>query len=562
MRISLRGNRKWRERERERDTSGGETSSRGESESERTTRDSMANVLRLCHTQNYDYFLEMDERGNLEGVASKALRQVIDDYMVKPFNLTLQFMPKQGLGQKIANTQRYTGCLGHLQRNDSDVLFSLVRYPLNVINVTQGLVVSESGISMLPFYYQKRQITQQLAESFKLFSPGVWFFIAVSIISIYILLYVKSAVTVKMRTQVRQNLYYLSLVTYGYGVKRRTRVPHDRLMYQVVTHFCKVGQIEGRSLLHCIVFVQLSVMCLVILHYFATLIKTDLVVIPYPDILKSLNDMMNAGALPLFYYGFNNEYEFINAPEGTPEKVFWNWATQKEPNLRRMQIYPGTVDVEKYLDDVLESKRVVLIDDIMARTFRKIFCQFQSKNPRSVLAFMRQFKLRAWAKYNETMPPYNIFLVTHPTTTESLAAMLVSGGMSEQLLKKCKKIVCAIFEHANFQYFKAKAMEQDPMSEFFGKDDPTRTHNFEECMNDSVESKDAKVQSLTYGQMFNLVTYMQIICGISFLTLLVEIAHKRLILDMCFKRKVMRRRKTHCTCGLVSCRRYVRVILY
>ena len=522
----------------------------------------MANVLRLCHTQNYDYFLEMDDNGRLDGVASKPLLGVVNNYIVKPFNITLEFMSKQGLGERIEHSDQYTGCLGRLQRNETDMLFSLVQYPLNVINVTQGLIISESGISMLSFYYHKSQITQQLTESFKLFSLAVWLLIFCSLLSIWVLLYARQRITVKMRTQIRQNLYYLSLVFYGYGVKRRTRVPRDHLMYQVITHFCKVGEIYGRSLLHCLLFILLSVMSLVVLHYFGTLIKTDLVVIPYPDILKSLDDMMAAGALPLFYYGFNNEYVFINAPAGSPERKFWDWATKKQPNLRRMQIYPGIVDVEVYLDDVLESKRVVLVDDIMGTTFRKIFCQFQSKNPSSVLGFMKRFNLRAWAKTNDSMPPYNIMLVKRPTSTETMAAFILSRGMSPGLMKKCKRIASSMLEHANFIHLKAISMEQDPMRELFGPDAPERTRNFEECMSDSVVTKEAKLQSLTYGQMFDLVTYMQIILAISLLVFLLEIAHKRLLLDRCLKKRKVRRRKAQCTCGLKRCRRYVRVILY
>lgn len=522
----------------------------------------MTNVLRLCHTQNYDYFLEMDDNGQLSGVTSKPLMRVLDDYIVKPFNMTLEFMSNQGLGERIKNSEQYTGCLGRLQRNETDILFSLVQYPLDVINVTQGLIISESGISMLSFYYHKHQITQQLTESFKLFSLAVWLLIIGSLSTMYLLLYVKNFITVKMRTQIRQNLYYLSLVIYGYGMKRRTRVPRENLMYQVMTHFCKVGEIHGRSLLHCIVFIQLSVMSLIVLHYFGTLIKTDLVVIPYPDILKSLNDMMNAGALPLFYYGFNNEYVFINAPAGSPEEKFWKWATNKQPNLRRMQIYPGIVDVEVYLDDVLESKRVVLVDDIMGRTFRKIFCQFQSKNPTSVLGFMRRFKLRAWTRSNDTMPPYNIMLIKKPTSTETMAAFIASQGMPYDLLKKCKRVASSMFEEANFFHIKALSMEQDPMGEIFGPDAPERTRNFEECMSDSIVSKDATLRSLTYGQMFNLVTYMQIILAASLIVFLLEIAHKRLLLKRLSERKTARRKKIQCTCGLKRCRRYVRVILY
>ena len=71
----------------------------------------------------------------------------------------------------------------------------------------------------------------------------------------------------------------------------------------------------------------LSFACFFITHYLLSNMRTDLVVVPDPQVLGSYEDVINRpDATPLFLQNWSDSKEFENAPQGSPERKLWDHA--------------------------------------------------------------------------------------------------------------------------------------------------------------------------------------------------------------------------------------------
>ena len=226
---------------------------------------------------------------------------------------------------KHANIDGHDECINRLQQNQSDVILSLSNYPISMENITQGLIIGDSAINFLSFYYkEKSSVTEQVTESFKSFSPFFWSLIGMSLFVIWCLLKIKLIMKKKFICQFFQASYSFKRLKPKVRMRKHRNLMkklsfHNKtnLAFNLMAHFMRVGEINSRTLLNRILFLQLSFMSLIIIHIFMTLTKTELVVIPDPEIYWSLKDIMQAGALPLFYFGFKHEQYLLDSPQGS-----------------------------------------------------------------------------------------------------------------------------------------------------------------------------------------------------------------------------------------------------
>lgn len=505
----------------------------------------MSSKVRICHTESFPYFLSLSENGKFTGKSKNLVDVVLNIFQTGTPNVTFDFKPNQGLGSRVSlDSEQFTGCLGRLQRNQSDLLFGFANYPLDVYNVSQGLIVTDSQINFLPLYYYKDQITQQIDESFKSLSLFTWILTLSTLICMWLLLNLRCKLIHNIRQEMRIHVGRSHFLRQMYKVKCPSIRDSQYNFYRVASHFSKVGRISDSSIFHRILFIHLSVMSLVILLLFATLIKTELIVIPDPDLYKSYEDMMKANVSPLFYHGFNDEMYFTQAHPSTPEYKFWSYAKGKHPDINQMMIYTGTSNISSYLDDVLERMRVVFIDRMMAPLFQKIFCRFQIKDPKDFIDFLKNFKLRALQnKTDATIPSYNVMNIRNPTSSKVLKSAILSSHMKHDMHLLLRSVLRSVFEKGLVFALEVLAFDYDPLDDIFGKDNVTKMNRFRQCINNFIIKEEPDHKPLTYSLMRDFIGHCICLLVLSFFILLAEILRPKLFRRKKVKKQISRDRR-------------------
>ena len=85
---------------------------------------------------NFPLLLEASGK-KVSGVFSQYVTPYFD-MIEKAFNATVNFQKDHpGLGDRIGDSNSYDGCLGKLQRGETDFVGQAVDYPLDIVNVSQ-----------------------------------------------------------------------------------------------------------------------------------------------------------------------------------------------------------------------------------------------------------------------------------------------------------------------------------------------------------------------------------------------------------------------------------------
>ena len=113
----------------------------------------MTNEIRLCNPSNFKFLIEYD--GNkFTGILAPFVEDLIQAVR-RNANVTLRVRSQNDdFGERIGSKgSLYSGCIGLLQKNQSDVMLLPTNYPHEASNVTQGLIMQESALNMINVYY-------------------------------------------------------------------------------------------------------------------------------------------------------------------------------------------------------------------------------------------------------------------------------------------------------------------------------------------------------------------------------------------------------------------------
>ena len=307
----------------------------------------MSNLIRLCHPVDFELLL-FHKRGTTFGGLFAAFVAENLLQLIKWTNLTIQVQPRKG----------YTGCIRMAERNQSDIIMTLADYPAKAQNVSQGFVVTDSVMQYVSiFHATDEQLAAQMLSCFDTFSLDLWFLIILTVGAIYFLKKYKAHLF-KYSLRRKRNRYYL---------------------YKIVTHLTRLGRVNSKGLLNKVLFLDLSFASLILVYYFLTMIKTDLVVVKQPDIYKSYDDLIAKNVLLSFYKGVGQENYFKMAPDGSKEKILWNLTMSRTSEDKIMFGLDSSLDIlTSNIVNFLNRKEVIALDNILSPIFQVLACKLKS----------------------------------------------------------------------------------------------------------------------------------------------------------------------------------------
>ena len=352
-------------------------------------------------------------------------------------------------------------------------------------------------------------------QSFRSFPWSVWMSIAFALIIMWLIL----RLSVVIKCHLRSLLCLMMGMQHQVKdvrlrrakLKKRLTGRHKNLLAKVVRHFSRVDQIEVFSPSSRVIFILLSIMSLVVIHYFSSSIKTEMVVIPFPDLFETYQDMQREEALPLFFSGSNTEHLFMNAKAGSPEHSMWQYIQRRKVPLDSLTAHSGSWDdFYKNTDLVLVRRLVVLVDALLAPIVKRSACLCQAKNQETMFNFMGEGKkmgMRVANRIPQVLPAFKLLIKNDPGSHRNLVGALLSSHMASDVYLRVKRTLALVLEADLFAVQLRRALKQDWLNDLAGRNERDRLSYLDDCMRETVFMKEPSFSPLTFKQLSNFALY-------------------------------------------------------
>lgn len=505
-------------------------------------------TFRICHPNDFKDLHQYDvEERQFTGTMKKfteEMRNEIVYFMKNKLNVTVEIHPNFGIGVYNSTSQRFDGCLGRLQANESDVLLMLDEYPINAENITEGMIIYDTKLVINQLYGNPvNGSVVQILSSFGSFSVEVWF------LCIFFFSFLNFSF--KLNLMLKKNLR---------KKYRNNRNKHN--IYWILTHCFRVGRMPSSNIFEKILFIMGSIHALVVVHYFITYIKTELVVIKDPDLFYTYKDLIDQKIVPFFMSGMPFHKHFRDDDSNPKRRELWNYAVETfgEENLFA-QIDPfGLMTLPMKL---LKRKAVIIQDTLMSRFARGMACNMLAKNPKKLINSMAiltdqhalEALIDAWgfSRHKEKILKFSAkhllkldrvldfryYQSIDPSETKFPIGIITSSNSDKIIMKNFYEFARLRVE-TGYHISLFKRTDQIDLldgypgvNEFTGKKLSSRFNIKKECFSETVVKSEAQYKSI---QLKNLETLLVLIIGINcilFYVLLYEV-----IIVQVFKKKV------------------------
>ena len=322
--------------------------------------------VRFCHPSDFKDFLEYDQvnhkfGGTAEPVATGVLDLFLQGLRMAGINSTWQVTSNVGAGSFDSVAGAYDGCLGKVQRNESDLILQLFEYPVAAENLTEGLIIYDTSLSIASTYNKIEALSSaQITSSFRSFSHGIWM-ICLSLILI-------TSMLLKLRVMI--------------AVKKR--LIRDYSLFYSITHLVRLHPMPDAGVTRKVLFISGSIFSLVVVHCFLTLIKTELVVTKDPVLFNSYQDIIDRRAMPIFIKGMGYDEFFKKHGISKARKKLWKYATQTfDLSDMYIQLDPLTFLLGAF--SIIEKRAVIIFEKALIPVIPSSGCPIRARGPEKLV---------------------------------------------------------------------------------------------------------------------------------------------------------------------------------
>lgn len=354
----------------------------------------MSNYIKVCNPVKYPNLLESDPVSDrFSGGASEQVNKFLD-YLEVLTNLTFVFDGTYpGIGSRINDTDFFDGCLGQLQRNEADILFSGMDYPMDVLNVTEGYIYFDEKISFFGLF--PRPSANKIADfsrSINSFHWSVYLLIFAFLIIFTIFVKVRSRMIIHMCRPIilsrKKSSKILRPLFFRRRMVLRTNSSQRISFIDILRHYSGSSFIETNSFVISVTIMVLNIFSFIIFAYFNSLLNTDLVVPERVEIFENYDQIIESGIKPVFIQGSTYYKDLKFAPEGSKSKMFWNWAVEKfgEEKLFATANY----DFIFKIDEIMRKEIIFFSGEHWLKLMKNFACDLLGRNYEKFVRIIRQ----------------------------------------------------------------------------------------------------------------------------------------------------------------------------
>lgn len=245
-----------------------------------------------------------------------------------------------GIGNEIGNSELYGGCLSQLQRGESDIIVHGIDYPIDMVNITQEVILFDEKIGFIgAFPRPTANKIADLSRSIHTFNWSVYLLILIFLVSLTVFFKIRLLI---LKPMIRSTLSTLETSKLKSKLFRQlTRHQKIRLKSTKITfcdvfrHFLTSHFIESKSFVVKYITISITLFSFFTFAHYNSALNTELVVPESVIIYENYEQLMKDNVKPVFLLGTSYFREFKYAPEGSRGRIYWDWAVDKfgEENL-------------------------------------------------------------------------------------------------------------------------------------------------------------------------------------------------------------------------------------
>ena len=330
---------------------------------------SSSDVFRICLLRLgkiVEFDPEPDEGRVYEGrptfkgpVAAIAESALVMGFPTKLSNYSVRF--EKNFGDFDELTGLYNGCLGSVQRNESDAIMAPVAFPtqdFEKINPVQ--IISQEALTIIQGYKPTYRIgyADTLKAALPAFTPGLWMLMFLTLMTFMILFKLKVSL---------QNL--LKKV-----MRRKRRAKKDDSTYEVLSLFIQQNSFDYHDRTRSYLSLLITVMSFILINNFCNLMSTEQVVVPKPIILRSYMDFLTRREMTPVFYLQMDDYKYFKS--GNSNMKFW-WESMVLRVKNESKLFVDFEDFSRLIEIMIEAQKLkisLLVNNLYSEIVRRGAC--------------------------------------------------------------------------------------------------------------------------------------------------------------------------------------------
>jgi hypothetical protein len=359
---------------------------------------SLEGILNLADTEGYDNYV---------------LNKFLDPVMARfrPLNITYVTPPINRIGICTnATTREYDGCIGSLQKNESDFAF-VIPYLEDFGPNVQPLAPSFSDYSLIGSVYHKLELDDGKATRVLDFVNGYsvfhWMLTAAASLSLFMLMmtaiiFMQSlkeinkqtrrnpveSVVARMKHLVRQRKGIRKKTAFRKAVDRTVIVMTSCVLFQ----HSNCSNVKMNSTMSWI-YTFLTVLCFFTGYFLTSMIKTEMVALDYPPVYESYQDILDNDTMPIWTDETDDQRFFRDAANGTVAKQIWDRALNREVTEKSVINYTQLMDGDfrpKVMRAIIARDAVTLVNRLATNYLVQTSCATsrQQNDSKNVFAYV------------------------------------------------------------------------------------------------------------------------------------------------------------------------------
>ena len=380
------------------------------------------------------------------------------------------------------------GCYGSILKNESDVTFLPVEYPVvDYKKVDPVQVIHEGQLSILTNYkvdeVNKIIYADFLQSSLKSFDDIIWSIICMSFFVFAALFFIRK----RMHSKKKQG-YSPLFETFSHMIGQETTNFSDR---------------SGRLISMLVTFGFF-----IIVEYYLNLMSTDLVVVTKPKVINTYRDVMNGENITVSFFASTYDLnEFVNAEKGSIQEEFWNMYKDSYMTVDFQDNMEGISSGET-INKALDGKLVIFVSSLYSHIGVKEGCKIKVIMHKDMPILSRMF---AW-------------ISSDPEGKQHTTGLIMRQGLKSDLIKKGKRKLRGLFEGDIIKKVIADiadTLDFGPMSE-----GTASISQIMKCMSNTVNYNQPEVEKVNPSNFRYLAFIYVLHFLVAFVILVLQIVHK------------------------------------
>ena len=313
--------------------------------------------LKPDHVEGHVYEGRPGFKGPLAATA-ETIHSMVFPSKVSNYSVRL----KKNMGDFDELTGLYDGCLGSVQRNESDAVVIPVAFPtqdFERINPVQ--IISQEALTIIQGYKPTNRTgyADTLETALPAFTPGLWMLIFFALMVFMVLFKLKVSFCNSLRKFMR----------------RKRRAKKDNSIYEVLSLFVQQDCIYFRDRTRSYLSLLITVMSFILINsYFCNLMSTEQVVVPKPIVLKSYMDFLTTKEMtPVFMLQLDDHQYFKSG--NSDLKLWWQSMVLRAKN--EFELFTDFEDLSRLIDIIIEGlklKRSFFVNNLYSELVQSTLC--------------------------------------------------------------------------------------------------------------------------------------------------------------------------------------------